>query len=67
LSVVKGLAEYLTEHGHPTSVTDIKNMKHRKGELVQNAFDRTDDVMKFIEVVLERHPEFKWEMMVVSA
>ena len=38
-------------------------MKRRKGELLENEFPRTDEVMKFIDVVLDRHPEFDWEVM----
>jgi hypothetical protein len=59
-----GLAEYLTEHGYQTSITDIKNSKRRKGELLQNAYPRTDEVMAFIKLIRDRHPDFEWEMLV---
>jgi hypothetical protein len=59
----KGVAEHLTKHGYTTSVTDIKNMKRRKGELVQNGFPQTEEVMAFIKAVQERYPSFKFKVM----
>jgi hypothetical protein len=63
----KGISTYLSDHGYKVSVNDLKNAKRRKGVLIQNGFPRSDEVMKFVEVVCERHPSFDWEMMVEAA
>ena len=59
-------ANHLTECGYPTTDSDLKNAKRRKGGLLEHTFERTDDVMKFVDLMLERYPSFDWEKMFVD-
>jgi len=59
-------ANHLTECGYPTTDSDLKNAKRRKGDLLEHTFERTDDVMKFVDLMLERYPSFDWEKMFVD-
>jgi len=63
----KGIAIFLTEHGYPTTEYDLKNAKRKKARLAENAFERTDEIMTFKDIILTRYPDFDWEKMVVEA
>ncbi len=56
------LADWLTENGYETSVTDIKNAKRSKVDVDQFTNLKGQDVGAFKTVLLERYPnlEFKY-------
>jgi hypothetical protein len=60
----KGTAAFLTEQGYETSVDDLKNAKRSKKGPVEHLFDADEDVMGFINAVLEKFPAFEWRRMI---
>jgi hypothetical protein len=51
------LAEWLTEHGYPTTVDEVKNA--RRAKFFQNAVPATDRVLKLAKVLMEGFPSIQ--------
>ena len=53
------LAEYLTSHGYPTTVDDIKNAKRSIVGPVEKEFPRKKNIEDFINIIQQRFPTFQ--------
>ncbi len=60
----KAVADYLTQCGYNTTVSDLKNAKRSKTEPVVNAIPADEEVAKLIQFLLKRHPRFEWKKLV---
>ena len=60
----KVVADYLTKYGYKTTVNDLKNAKRSKNEPVANAIPADEEVVKLIQILLKRHPQFEWKKLV---
>ena len=58
-------SDHLTAAGYPTTVTDIKNAKRAKFELVENSIPHDfPEVFNLIGVILLFDHEFRWSKLV---
>ena len=62
----KAVADYLTKCEYKTTVTDLKNAKRSKSEPVANAIPADEEVVKLIQILLKRHPQFEWKKLITA-